>query len=101
VLRTWVFASANREDKIPVELRSRFVVLRFSEYTPEEFLEVASKVLVVREGVEPGIADYIARQVLYRMRSRDVRDAIKVARLLYRRTKQEVDHVISILSAQR
>jgi Holliday junction DNA helicase RuvB len=96
-----VFASANREEKIPPELRSRFVILRFSEYTPSEFLEVASKVLTAREGVEPDIADYIARQVLYRLRSRDVRDAIKVARLMYRGTRQEVDHVISILAKQK
>ena len=55
-LKTWVFASANRLDRLPPELLSRFTKLRFRDYTDEEFLEVAVKVLASREGVAESLA---------------------------------------------
>ncbi len=100
-LKTWVFASANRIDKIPPELLSRFVLLRFKDYTDDEFLEVASKVLHIREGIPMGLAVYIADKILKDFNSRDVRDAIKCARLLKEKTKEEVDMVISLMKKQK
>ncbi len=100
-LKTWVFASANRLDRIPPELLSRFVTLRFRDYTNDEFLEVASKVLTMREGVPMGLAVYIADKILREFKSRDVRDACHVARLLKEHTKEEVDRVITILVRQK
>jgi ATP-dependent Lon protease len=43
-----VGAFANRLDRLPPELLSRFTKLRFRDYTEEEFLEVAVKVLTSR-----------------------------------------------------
>jgi len=100
-LKCWVFASANRIDRIPVELMSRFLLLKFKPYTDTEFIDIAVNVLTRREGVNESIALYISKQVMDELGSRDVRDAVKVARLLKGDTKTEVDHVVGILSKQR
>ncbi len=100
-LKTWVFASANRLDKIPPELMSRFVPMRFRDYSDDEFLEVATKVLTIREGIPMGLAVYMADKIMKEFKSRDVRDACKVARLLKEHSKEEADKVIAILVGQK
>jgi len=100
-LKTWVFASANEIQHLPRELLSRFLLLRFRDYTPEEFYEVTVNVLSQRENIGETLAVYIAQQVLNELNSRDVRDAIKVGRLLKEKTKDEVNRIILILSRQK
>jgi Holliday junction DNA helicase RuvB len=99
-LKTWVFASANSIIGIPAELLSRFLKLRFKDYTPDEFLEVAVTVLKEREGVQETLALYIADRVLKNLQSRDVRDAVRLSRLLKENTKSEVDLLIEMLRKQ-
>ena len=98
-LTTWVFASANDIRKIPPELMSRFLWrgLEFQEYTMDEFYEVVVTVLKQRENIPESLALYIAEKVLQELQSRDVRDAVKVARLLKHKTKEDVDLLIEIL----
>jgi len=96
-LNTKVIAAANRINKMPPELLSRFVKLRFRDYTDDEFIDVSVNVLI-KEGVSADLAVYIADQVLRKMKSRDVRDSIKVARLLREQSRKDVDRVIEILS---
>jgi Holliday junction DNA helicase RuvB len=95
--KTWVFAGANRDDTLPPEILSRFrpFILRFREYTPEEFLEVAVKVLVEREGVSPPLAQYIAEKTLNELYTRDVRAARNIARVA--RTREDVDRIVENL----
>ncbi|MEM1557426.1 MAG: hypothetical protein QXI11_00870 [Thermoproteota archaeon] len=100
-LKTTVFASANRIDNLPAELLSRFVRLRFRDYTPEEFIEVAVDVLTKREGTSPQISFYIAEKVLKELGSRDVRDAVKIARLIKKPTREEVDHVVNMIKQRK
>jgi Holliday junction DNA helicase RuvB len=100
-LKTWVFASANRIDRLPPELLSRFTKLRFRDYTDEEFLEVAVKVLTSREGVAESLAEYIADKTMRVLNSRDVRDPVRIARLLKTRDKEDIDHIVDVLSKQR
>ena len=105
-LKTWVFASANYIDRLPTEVKSRFTTLRFGDYTSDEYVEVAVKVLHEREGLSLDLAEYIAKQVMRVMMSRDVRDSVKVARLLTKKTpeeeeEEEADHIIKILAKQR
>lgn len=99
-LKTWVLASANRIKKIPEELMSRFIPLRFRDYTPDEFIEVVVTILTEREGLPEWLSLHIAKSVLAAFRSRDVRDAIQCARLLKENTKEDADKVISILRRQ-
>lgn len=99
---TWVFASANETRRIPHVIMSRFIPLRFLPYTPNEFMEVATTILTEMEKIEEKTAIYISRMVLDGLNSRDVRDAVKVARLLTRGySREEVDQVVGILGKQR
>jgi len=92
-LKCWVFASANYLHKLPQELISRFLVLNFKEYSEDEFIKVAKNVLVMREGVDEELAEYIAKKVV--KFSRNVRDAIKLARLS--KTKEDVDKWVGVM----
>ncbi|MBA7684844.1 hypothetical protein ES703_93257 [subsurface metagenome] len=100
-LTTWVFASANRIGKIPHELLSRFQPLRFKEYTLDEFYEVVTAVLHQRENTPKSLALYIAERVHLDLQSRDVRDAVHIARLLSKKTKKDVDFIVDILKEQK
>lgn len=96
-----VYAGANKIDRIPPELLSRFVTLRFMPYTAEEYIDVVVHVLVEREKVPQQLALYIAHKTCLELGTRDPRDAVKVSRLMKEHTKDEVDRIISILKSRR
>jgi len=100
-LKTWVFASANDISHLPRELMSRFLPLRFRDYGDDEFREVVVNVLKEQENISENLGVYIADRTLRELNSRDVRDCIKVARLLKQQTKEEVDKIIEILKRQK
>jgi len=100
-LKTWVFASANDISHLPRELMSRFLPLKFRDYNDDEFYEVVVNVLKEQESISENLGLYIAERTLKVLNSRDVRDTIKVARLLKERTKEEVDKIIEILRRQK
>jgi len=91
----WVFAAANRTDKIWSELMSRFWPVYLPIYTDEELEEVIVKVLTEREGLTRSLSCYIADKVIYDLRSKDPRDAIKIARLAL--TEEAVDWSIEFM----
>ncbi|MFP3138287.1 MAG: AAA family ATPase [Nitrososphaeria archaeon] len=101
---TRVFAGANRLDRIPAELRSRFLILTFREYTPDEFHRIAVAVLTKREGAPQDIAELIADRLLRDLGTRDVRDAVKVARLAKQRDgtwdRVRVNRIIDLIIQQ-
>jgi len=92
-MKVWVFGACNDLKAIPRELKSRFMIFRLREYTREEFMEVARKVLVEREGISEDLAEYIAERIS--RISRDVRDAIRVGRIA--RDKKDVDKVLETM----
>lgn len=74
-VKTWVFAGVNRDDSLPAELKSRFVIRHnLPEYSKAEYEKVVTAVLTRREGVAEDTAASIAKKVA--SHSRDVRDAI-------------------------
>ncbi len=75
-----VVAACNRVYGMSPELLSRFVVRKIQAYDHDDFLTVVKGVLVRREGMPNGIAEEIARKL--DGLTQDVRDAIKVARLV-------------------
>jgi len=101
---TRVFATANRTDRIPQELQSRFLKLTFNEYTPDEFHRITVAVLMKREGVPQDVAELIAARLLRDVGTRDVRDAVKVARLAKPRDgtwdRDEVNRIIDLIAQQ-
>jgi len=93
-LDTIVFACGNRLDGMPPEVVSRFQVLHFFPYSEAEFKEIVSHVLTRRQ-VSPDLALYIAQKVSSELGSRDVRQAIRVARLA--KNYSQVDSVVRTL----
>jgi len=88
-----VFASANRTDRLSSELLSRFLRFTFKPYNQRTFLKTVIGVLTKRENTSKKLAVYIADKVLNVLKSKDVRDAIKLARLCD--TQSEVDELIT------
>jgi Holliday junction DNA helicase RuvB len=90
-----VIASANTTKRIPPELLSRFVVVNLKPYTDEEVKAICVNILKNREGCSEELASKIASAVVERLKSRDPRDCVKVARLA--KTPEEVDRVVDVL----
>jgi len=93
-LDTIVFAGGNRLDGIPPEVMSRFQVLHFHPYSETEFTKIVSHVLTRRQ-VAPQLALYIAEKASSELGSRDVRQAIRIAKLA--KNYSQVDSVIRTL----
>jgi len=93
-LDTTVFACGNRLKGIPPEVISRFQVLHFHPYSETEFTEIVRHVLTRRQ-VTPDLALYIAEKVFSELGYRDVRQALRVAKLA--KTYTQVDSVIGTL----
>lgn len=74
-----VVAASNLLNMLSPELKSRFAIRRLPPYSRPEYMRVVRGVLVRREGLNPDLADEIARRL--DGISQDVRDAIRAARL--------------------
>jgi Holliday junction DNA helicase RuvB len=96
-LNTIVIGAANRVDKLPPELLSRFDFhLRFKPYTRDEFTRVCTNYLSQFEGIPEDLAEYIGVRVWDSMKiPSDVRKARGIARILGKFDKDEVDRVIA------
>lgn len=79
-LKTWVFASCNSTNKLLPPLLTRFRDIHFKPYTEEEFVEIVVNVLD-REGSDRDISLLIAEGVYNRLRSSNVRECVRIARL--------------------
>jgi Holliday junction DNA helicase RuvB len=97
-LKTWVFATSNGTDRMLTPLLSRFVVLHFKQYTFGSFQEVCAHILG-REGVPADVAASIADAVWTKLKSKDIRDCIKIGRLA--KTKEEVGWIAQTLRTYR
>lgn len=98
-LETIVVAAANDLSLIPKELLSRFIVLKFKPYSFREFCEVVVRTLTRREKVKRKLAKKIAVLVWSKLQSKDVRDALKLGRLIRRRqTEKQLMEVVKAIS---
>ena len=98
-VKTWVFAGGNSLKGIAPELASRFLIKHMEPYTRDDFVLVAEKVLTMRENTTPDIAKLIAAVVA--RRSLDIRDVVKLRRLMQAQTPAEADHVERLLGEAR
>jgi Holliday junction DNA helicase RuvB len=80
-LKTWVFASCNGTDKLLHPLLTRFKDIHFKPYTEAEFVEIVVNVLD-REGVDRDMALLIADGVYNRLKSSNIRECVRIARLV-------------------
>lgn len=93
-LKTWIFATSNSTDQMLTPLLSRFMVLRFKQYRYEAFQEVAVH-LLSREGISRQIAIATAETVWSKMKSKDIRDCVKIGHLA--KTKDDVNWIAETL----
>jgi DNA polymerase III delta prime subunit len=91
-LKTWVFASCNRSDKVLPPLLTRFRDIHFKPYTEEEFVEIVVNILD-REGVDRDIALLIADGVYNRLKCTNIRECVRIARLA-RNDSAQVNRII-------
>jgi hypothetical protein len=80
-LKTWVFASCNSTDRLLQPLLTRFRDVHFKSYTEEEFVQIVVNVLDREEGVDRDIALLIADGVYNRLKSSNIRECVRIARL--------------------
>jgi Holliday junction DNA helicase RuvB len=97
-LKTWVFASSNATDRMLTPLLSRFVVLHFKQYSFGSFQEVCAHILG-REGITSDVTAAIAEAVWTKLKSKDIRDCIKIGRLA--KTKEDVEWIVQTLRAYK
>jgi Holliday junction DNA helicase RuvB len=97
-LKAWVFATSNGTDRMLTPLLSRFVVLHFKPYSFGSFAEVCTHILV-REGVSADVAGAVADAVWNRLKSKDVRDCIKLGRLA--KSREDVEWIAQTLRTYR
>jgi Holliday junction DNA helicase RuvB len=93
-LKTWIFATSNSTDQMLTPLLSRFIVLRFKQYKYEAFQQVAVH-LLCREGISREIAIATAEIVWSKMKSKDIRDCVKIGHLA--KTKDDVNWIAETL----
>src|SRR5918992_1026541 len=93
-MKTWVFATSNGTERMLTPLLSRFMVLHFKQYKYENFREIAVHILA-QEGISSEIATACADAVWLKMKSKDIRDCIKIGRLA--KMKEDVDWIASTL----
>ena len=93
-VKTWVFATTNEINHMLTPLLSRFMVLHFKQYKFENFLDISIHMLG-QEGIAKDIANEVATQVWHNMRSKDIRDCIKIAHLA--KTKDDVIWIVETL----
>jgi len=79
-LTAWVFATANNKQDILEPLFDRFETYFLTEYTDEEFRQIAASRLRQEGVADAELALYIANSVLGGLNRKSLRDAIRIAR---------------------
>jgi Holliday junction DNA helicase RuvB len=82
-LKTWVYASCNSTEKLLPPLLTRFRDMHFKPYTEEEFVNIAVEILDREEGLDRDVATIIAEAVFNRLKSTNIRECIRIARLTH------------------
>jgi replication-associated recombination protein RarA len=93
-MKLWIFATSNEVERLAGPLRSRFMELHLEEYTYEEFTEIVRRLLKKRYHLDVNLSEKIAYAVWNRMKSKDVRDAINIAKLT--KTSTDVDWLVDV-----
>ena len=95
IMRTWVFASCNDEKKLLTPLLSRFFVLYFKKYDYATFEKIANHILAIECNMDFEVSTLIAHLVWNKLKSRDIRDCIKIGRIC--NNKEDVYMIVKTL----
>jgi Holliday junction DNA helicase RuvB len=86
-LKTWVFATCNNKERLLTPILSRFMIFHLKPYNRSKFIEISNKILV-NNGTNHDIANTISESVWNKLKSRDIRDSVKIAKLA--KTKEDI-----------
>jgi Holliday junction DNA helicase RuvB len=92
--KLWIFATSNYVERLSGPLRSRFMELHLEEYTYEEFTEIVRRLFKKKYHMSEELSEKIAYAVWNTMRSKDIRDAINIAKLT--RSTTDVDWLVDV-----
>ena len=92
--KLWIFATSNNVERLSGPLRSRFMELHLEEYTYEEFTEIVRRLLKKKYQLSVELSEKIAYAVWITMRSKDIRDAINIAKLT--KSTTDVDWLVDV-----
>ena len=95
ILKTWVIASSNNIHNIISPLKSRFFIIELEPYSYEQFYQITMKLLIEHHKVDEEIAKATAHMVWNKMRSRNIRDCVRIGRMA--KSVQDVDFIIDTL----
>jgi len=93
-MKLWIFATSNDVERLSGPLRSRFMELHLEEYTYEEFREIVKKLLMKGYHADESVSEKICDAVWYMMESKDIRDAIRIAKLT--RSSDDVNWLVDV-----
>jgi DNA polymerase III delta prime subunit len=97
-LKTWIFATCNNKEKLLSPLLSRFIIFHLKPYNLSKFIEVSNGILI-KNDVSFDVANEISHVVWNKLKSRDIRDCIKIARLA--KTIEDVEWIAKTLNQYR
>jgi Holliday junction resolvasome RuvABC ATP-dependent DNA helicase subunit len=93
-MKLWIFATSNEVERLSLPLRSRFMELHLEEYAFQEFIEITTRLVKKKYHLDRTIAEHIGFSVWNRMKSRDIRDIIKIAKLT--KSLADVDWLVNV-----
>jgi holliday junction DNA helicase RuvB len=95
VLKTWVIASSNDILNIISPLKSRFFIIELEPYSYEQFYQITVSLLTKQHKVNEEIAKTTAYMVWNRMRSRNMRDCVRIGRMA--KSVEDINFIIATL----
>ena len=93
-MKLWIFATSNDVERLSEPLRSRFMELHLDEYTYEEFIEIVRRLLNKRYHLDANLSEKIGYAVWNQMKSKDIRDAINIAKLT--KSATDIDWLVDV-----
>jgi len=92
-----VFATSNSIERLNKPLKSRFAIFRLPEYNYEGFLQIGIKLLSHEYKLPQQTAEYVIDAVWNKMNSRDVRDLLKIAKIVRKNdSPQDIEQLIQV-----
>ena len=95
VLKTWVIASSNNIINIMPPLKSRFFIIELEPYSYEQFCQITVNLLTNQHKVKEEIAKATAYAVWNRMRSRNIRDCVRIGRMA--KSIEDINFIVDTL----
>lgn len=93
-MKLWIFATSNDAERLSPALRSRFMELKLDEYTYQEFMEIVRRLVSRKCHLDLTISEKIGRAVWHMMKSKDIRDAMQIAKLT--KVPDDVDWLVNV-----